>query len=86
MAAARPVVATDVGGIPDAVAHGETGFLVKPADPTALAAAIARLVEDPALRAQFGGAGRERARADYRADAVIDALSALYLTVASRRR
>ena len=86
MAAARPVVATNVGGIPDAVAHGETGLLVEPSDPAALAAAIGRLVEDPGLRARLGEAGRERARADYRADAVLDALTALYLTVTTGRR
>jgi glycosyltransferase involved in cell wall biosynthesis len=86
MAAARPVVATEVGGVPDAVAHEATGLLVAPGAPAELAAAIGRLADDPALRSRFGAAGRERALADYRADAVLDALSRLYLTATAGRR
>jgi glycosyltransferase involved in cell wall biosynthesis len=86
MAAARPVVATRVGGIPDAVAHESTGLLVEPGDPAALAAAIGRLAADAELRARFGAAGRARAVADYRAEAVLDTLSALYLTAAAGGR
>jgi len=58
-AAGLPVVATNVYGIPDVVRDGETGFLTPPKDPGALARAIGRLVEDPALRARLGEAGRE---------------------------
>ena len=47
MACARPIVATNVGGIPEVVVDGETGFLVPPRDPAALAAAIVRLLADP---------------------------------------
>ena len=43
-----PLIASDVGGIPDIVRHGETGLLVPPGDVTALADAVARVVEDPA--------------------------------------
>src|SRR5205085_7244813 len=60
MAAARPVVASRVGGLGEAVVHGETGLLVPPADPGALAAALARLIGDPALRVRLGAAGRAR--------------------------
>ena len=61
MAAGVPVVSTAVGGIPEVVADGETGLLVPPRDPAALAAAILRLVEDESLRKKMGEAGRERA-------------------------
>jgi glycosyltransferase involved in cell wall biosynthesis len=61
MAAGLPVVATDVGGVGEAVVDGETGFLVPPGDPRALAAALERLVADPALRLGLGAAGRSRA-------------------------
>ncbi len=53
-----PIVASDIHGIPDVVVDGETGILVPPADPPALAAATARLASDPALRQRMGAAGR----------------------------
>jgi glycosyltransferase involved in cell wall biosynthesis len=61
MALGKPVVGTQVGGLADVVVDGETGLLVPPADPEALAAAVARLLHDPALAAADGG-GRLRAR------------------------
>jgi glycosyltransferase involved in cell wall biosynthesis len=60
MAAGLPVVATRVGGVPELVVDGETGLLVPPADPRALAAALQRLVDEPELRARLGAAGRAR--------------------------
>ena len=60
MACGKPVVATSVGGIPEVVVDGETGFLVPPRDPEALAAAIVRLLADRGLREQDG---RRRPRA-----------------------
>ncbi|HET6497441.1 MAG TPA: glycosyltransferase family 4 protein, partial [Coriobacteriia bacterium] len=60
MALAKPVVATRVGGLADVVVDGETGLLVPPADPEALAAAVARLLRDPALTARLGEAGSRR--------------------------
>jgi glycosyltransferase involved in cell wall biosynthesis len=60
MAAGRPVVATPVGGTPEVVVHGETGLLVPPRDPAALAAALRELLADPDRRARFGQAGRRR--------------------------
>ena len=62
MAAARPVVATDVGGTPDAIRQGTTGLLVPPSDPSRLAEAILRLHEEPALRTKLGNAGCAAAR------------------------
>lgn len=60
MAAARPVVATQVDGIPEAVEHGVTGLLVPTRDVQALALGLAQLVRDPDLRMTFGSNARER--------------------------
>jgi glycosyltransferase involved in cell wall biosynthesis len=84
MAAARPVVATDVGGTPDAVHEGTTGLLVRPSDPSRLADAILRLYNEPALRVKLGNAGCAAARAGYSADAVIAKVEALYTQLAGR--
>lgn len=60
MAAGKPVVATSVGGTPEAVVDGETGLLVPPRNPEALATAILRLLGNSELRTRMGHAGRER--------------------------
>jgi glycosyltransferase involved in cell wall biosynthesis len=62
MAAGLPVVASDVGGLRELVRDGETGTLVPPGDPAALANALRPLVADRELRRCFGSAGRERAK------------------------
>lgn len=84
MAAARPVVATDVGGTPDAVREGVTGLLVPPSDPARLADAILRLHGDPELRTRLGAAACAAARAGYSADAVIGQVESLYSRLAGR--
>lgn len=58
MAAGLAIVATPVGAVEDIVTDGETGLLVQPGDVDGLAAALRRLIEDPALRARLGAAGR----------------------------
>lgn len=78
MAAARPVVATDVGGVADAVSHGETGVLVPPANPPRLAAAIEELLLDPERRQLLGSAGLRHARTRYGASTVLQSLEAVY--------
>jgi glycogen synthase len=60
MACERPVVASAVGGIPEVVVPGETGFLVPPADPRALADALNRVLRDRTLARRLGLAGRRR--------------------------
>jgi glycosyltransferase involved in cell wall biosynthesis len=60
MACGKPVVATAVGGIPEVVVHEETGLLVPPRNPAAMAEAIVRLLSDAALRARMGAAGLAR--------------------------
>jgi glycosyltransferase involved in cell wall biosynthesis len=78
MAHARPVVATNVGGLRDLVVDGQTGIVVPPRDPPALRAALERLVGDPELRRRLGTAGRERAARHFSWDAVTDATVAAY--------
>jgi glycosyltransferase involved in cell wall biosynthesis len=60
MAHGRPVVASDVGGLRDLVAHEETGLLVPPGDVEALRGALRRLLDDESLRRRYGEAGRAR--------------------------
>jgi glycosyltransferase involved in cell wall biosynthesis len=61
MAAGRPVVAANAGGIPEIVEHDVTGLLVTPGDVSGFAAGVQRLLADPALRHSLGAAGRRRA-------------------------
>ena len=61
MAVGLPIVATAVGGTPDAVAHGETGLLVPPAQPAALAGAVLELLANRDRMRSMGAAGRRRA-------------------------
>ncbi len=61
MACGVPVVASAVGGIPELVVDGETGLVVEPGDPEALAAAIARVIDDSELRRRLAAAGHARA-------------------------
>ena len=56
-----PVIGTAVGGLPDIVAEGETGYVIPPGDVDALAAHLRRLAEDSALRQRMGRAARQRA-------------------------
>jgi glycosyltransferase involved in cell wall biosynthesis len=78
MAAGRPVVATAVGGSIDAVAHEKTGLLVPPADSTALAEALLRLVEDEAAREKLGRQALQRALDQYQAQRVVGSLADMY--------
>src|SRR5205085_1331621 len=66
MATARPVVSTQLAGIPESVVDGETGLLVPPEDTMALAEALGRLIEDPKLRLHYGRAGRARIEQHFR--------------------
>jgi len=69
-ACARPIVATDVPGCREAVWPGETGLLVPPGNPDALARAIAALAADPARRRTMGQAGRALVERDF-AEAIV---------------
>ncbi len=78
MEAAKPVVATRVGGVPDIVADGETGLLVGSRDPDALAGAIVGLLRDHALAARMGEAGRARRRREFSIEATAERVGELY--------
>lgn len=78
MACGKAVVATDVGGIPEAVHHGVTGILVPERDPRALADAMVSLLRDGPRRAAFGAAGLERARQEFSDERMVRATLAAY--------
>lgn len=78
MAAGRPVVATDVGGVGDAVTHGVTGLLVPDNDEVALAGALDRLRRDPALSSALSRAGRQLAMDRFSEEVVLNQLITLY--------
>jgi glycosyltransferase involved in cell wall biosynthesis len=78
MEAALPVVATRVGGLPDIVVDGETGFLVPPRDPAAIAAAVTRLLADQDLAGRMGEAGQRRRRAEFDLSATVRRVEELY--------
>jgi starch synthase len=82
MACGTAVVASAVGGIPEVVSDGETGLLVPPDDPDALAAALNALLGDPARADAFGRAGRERAVAEFGWQAVAAQTADLYAELA----
>ncbi|MBU0716928.1 MAG: glycosyltransferase family 4 protein [Planctomycetes bacterium] len=73
-----PVVASDVGGLPDTVEHGVTGLLVPPQAPEQLADAVITLLEDPELRQRMGAAGREMVEREYDWQAILDKWVATY--------
>ena len=77
MAAGKPVVASRVGGIPDLVQHGETGYLVPPADEKALADGIKKLLDDPGNAWEMGQRGKEYCQ-QFSLEAMIAKLDDLY--------
>ncbi|MFF5970367.1 glycosyltransferase [Streptomyces sp. NPDC012769] len=81
MACGRPVVASAVGGQLDTVAHGVNGLLVPPGSPPVLAAAVRLLLADPALRAEYGRAGRRRVLERFSWQRVAGATEASYRAV-----
>ena len=78
LASARPVVAANVGALPEIVRHEETGLLVPPDDPHGLADAIERLLEDRRLATALALAGHTRARQQYDTSAVLPRILAAY--------
>jgi glycosyltransferase involved in cell wall biosynthesis len=72
MACGRPVVASRIGGLPATVLDGATGLLCEPGDPADLARQLARLLDDPDLRARLGAAGRRRFEDHYSWPVIIE--------------
>jgi glycosyltransferase involved in cell wall biosynthesis len=86
MAAGAPLVATRVGGTPEAVRDGVTGLLVPPGDSAALARAIHRLLADPELAMRLGRGGRQLVRERFSMDAMVQATERLYHSLLEERR
>lgn len=78
MQAGLPVVATDTGGNPELVSDGRTGLLVPVGDPAALAAALGKLLGDPALARRMGDAGARKLAEEFGVDRMLNAHLALY--------
>lgn len=85
MACGVAVVSTPVGAIREAVEHDVTGLLVAPRSAEALAAALARLRDDSALRARFAVAARARAERDFGIDRMLDGMEAVFRRVLVQR-
>ncbi|HEV2750125.1 MAG TPA: glycosyltransferase family 4 protein [Gemmatimonadales bacterium] len=66
-----PVIGSDIGGIPDIIVDGETGLLVPPGNPAALAAALRRLAAERGLAVRLGSAGREHVRNDFSWESIV---------------
>ena len=84
MAMRRPVIATAIGGSLDQVEDGETGFLVPPANPEALAEKLALLLKDSCLRQEMGEAGRKRLQQCFSIDQMLDKVEGLYRNALKR--
>jgi glycosyltransferase involved in cell wall biosynthesis len=86
MAVGKPIVATRVGGIPEAVIDGTTGLLVPPGDPHAFAAALLELAEDGARVTRFGEAARVRQRNEFGFERMVDAYARAFDEMLARSR
>jgi glycosyltransferase involved in cell wall biosynthesis len=84
-AAARPVVATDVGGVRSVVVHGRTGLLAPVGDATAVAAALQQLLDDPAARARFGAAALAHVEREFSLQPFLDRMEDIYGALLQRR-
>jgi glycosyltransferase involved in cell wall biosynthesis len=81
MRAGLPVIASDVGGVNEAVAHGETGLLVRSGDVSALMQALTQLASDSALRTRMGRAGRQRFTENFLSSCMEERTRSLYREV-----
>jgi glycosyltransferase involved in cell wall biosynthesis len=86
MACGAPVIATRVGAIPHVIRHGETGLLVDPQDPEALAAAASRLLEDEVLRTAIAANARELQRSEFSIETMVRRLERLYVELFGKTR
>jgi len=83
MTARKPVVGTEIGGIPEVVIDGVTGFVVPPRDSAAIAGAVKRLAHDPELSARMGLAGRDMVMDRFTFDRMLDRLERIYKRILS---
>jgi glycosyltransferase involved in cell wall biosynthesis len=85
-ALARPVIATRVGGTPDVVRDGDTGWLAPPEDPAGLARALLAAAADPAARAERGARGEALVAEHYSMEALVDRVAELLGRLHARRQ
>jgi glycosyltransferase involved in cell wall biosynthesis len=85
MAAGLPVIATAVGGTPEVVTEGENGLLIPPKDPEALAAALRRLLDDPAGAQRLGQAARRHVQQHFSLDRLGREINKIYAEVMERK-
>jgi glycosyltransferase involved in cell wall biosynthesis len=78
MSVGKPIVVTDVGGNPEEVLHQQTGLVVPPDNPAALAQAVLTLLQDAALRSRLGRAGRQRVEAHFSLEGMVARLESVY--------
>jgi glycosyltransferase involved in cell wall biosynthesis len=81
-----PVIASNVGGLPEVVADGVTGYVVAPENPADLASSLTRLCEDPTLARQMGEAGKDRALRLFTSKRLVDRFEDLYRVVISEAK
>jgi glycosyltransferase involved in cell wall biosynthesis len=86
MRAGLPVIASDVGGVREAVTDGETGFLVPAGDEGALRARIAQLLESPNLRQRMGRSGRNRYESDFAVSAMLRKTFQVYCNLSPKEQ
>jgi glycosyltransferase involved in cell wall biosynthesis len=79
MASGKPVVATRVGGNPELIDHGKTGFLVRPENARDLTANLLKLLSDPGMMQQFGRQAAERVRQHFSMEQMVDLYRDLYI-------
>ena len=84
MACGLPVVATQVGGTDELIGQGQTGFLVRPWDPEAMARALCRILENPALGTELGRAGRKRAVEEFPLERMVRGHEELFVELARK--
>jgi len=86
MAAEKPVVATAVGGNPEVIQHGKTGYLVPPGDPQSMAAALLKLLTEPDLRREMGVNGKARVETEFSVNRMVRRYEDLLHYVCLKRR
>jgi glycosyltransferase involved in cell wall biosynthesis len=86
MAAGKPVVATKVGGSPEMVRDGITGYLVPPADSHSLENAVIDLLQDPSKIISMGEAGRRIVQEKFAVESMVKSYENLYQSLISKHR
>jgi glycosyltransferase involved in cell wall biosynthesis len=86
MALGKPVIGTNVGGIPEIIEDGVTGLLVPPQSPDKLAEAIITILQNPSLARQIGEAGRQRVRERFSVEQHVARIQEIYEELCSSRR